>query len=92
MVEYEEEGSAEDESLKEMVEVAVQRLYDALNPVMWPADTMETPPNPSPYSDPEKRGRAFFSTFSIWAHKATICLSVGHMLAFKDVDLGFVNV
>ena len=32
-VEY-EEGSADDESLKEMVEVAVQRLYDALNPVI----------------------------------------------------------
>ncbi|XP_006626188.1 cleavage and polyadenylation specificity factor subunit 3 [Lepisosteus oculatus] len=29
-----EEGSAEDESLKEMVELAVQRLYDALNPAL----------------------------------------------------------
>lgn len=33
MVEY-EEGSADDESLREMVEHAVQRLYDAMNPVM----------------------------------------------------------
>ncbi|MCI4389529.1 hypothetical protein PGIGA_G00099040 [Pangasianodon gigas] len=32
-VEY-EEGSADDESLREMVEHAVQRLYDAMNPVM----------------------------------------------------------
>uniref|UniRef100_W5KBE1 Cleavage and polyadenylation specificity factor subunit 3 n=1 Tax=Astyanax mexicanus TaxID=7994 RepID=W5KBE1_ASTMX len=32
-VEY-EEGSADDESLKEMVELSVQRLYDAINPVM----------------------------------------------------------
>uniref|UniRef100_A0A4W4F7U5 Cleavage and polyadenylation specificity factor subunit 3 n=1 Tax=Electrophorus electricus TaxID=8005 RepID=A0A4W4F7U5_ELEEL len=29
-----EEGSADDESLREMVELAVQRLYDAMNPVM----------------------------------------------------------
>lgn len=29
-----EEGSADDESLKEMVELAVQRLYDALNPAL----------------------------------------------------------
>ncbi|KAG5846794.1 cleavage and polyadenylation specificity factor subunit 3 [Anguilla anguilla] len=29
-----EEGSADDESLKEMVELAVQRLYDALNPTL----------------------------------------------------------
>ncbi|XP_036437785.1 cleavage and polyadenylation specificity factor subunit 3 isoform X2 [Colossoma macropomum] len=32
-VEY-EDSSADDESLKEMVELAVQRLYDAMNPVM----------------------------------------------------------
>ncbi|KAF7651848.1 hypothetical protein LDENG_00104730 [Lucifuga dentata] len=32
MVEY-QEGSTEEESLREMVEVAVQRLYDALSPV-----------------------------------------------------------
>ena len=32
---YEDEAEAmEDESLKEMVELAVQRLYDALNPVI----------------------------------------------------------
>lgn len=29
-----EEGSADDDSLREMVEHAVQRLYDAMNPVM----------------------------------------------------------
>ena len=29
-----EEGSAEDETLREMVELAVQRLYDALNPAI----------------------------------------------------------
>ncbi|XP_012679369.1 cleavage and polyadenylation specificity factor subunit 3 [Clupea harengus] len=29
-----EEGSADDESIKEMVELAVQRLYDAMNPTM----------------------------------------------------------
>lgn len=32
-VEY-EEGSVDDESLREMVEHAVQRLYDAMNPVI----------------------------------------------------------
>lgn len=29
-----EEGAAEDDSFRETVELAVQRLYDALNPVM----------------------------------------------------------
>uniref|UniRef100_A0AAY4BZ61 Cleavage and polyadenylation specific factor 3 n=1 Tax=Denticeps clupeoides TaxID=299321 RepID=A0AAY4BZ61_9TELE len=33
VVDY-EEGNTEDESIKEMVELAVQRLYDAMNPVM----------------------------------------------------------
>lgn len=32
-VEY-EDGSVDDESLREMVEHAVQRLHDAMNPVM----------------------------------------------------------
>lgn len=32
-VEY-EEGSADDETLREMVELSVQRLYDALNPAI----------------------------------------------------------
>lgn len=30
-----EESSSEDDSLREMVELAVQRLYEAMNPVMW---------------------------------------------------------
>jgi len=33
-VEY-EEADSEDDSLREMVELAVQRLYEAMNPVMW---------------------------------------------------------
>lgn len=31
---YEDEEVTEDDSLREMVEMAVQRLYDALNPVI----------------------------------------------------------
>lgn len=31
---YCEDDATEDDSLREMVEVAVQRLYDALNPVV----------------------------------------------------------
>lgn len=31
---YEDDEGTEDDSLREMVEMAVQRLYDALNPVI----------------------------------------------------------
>lgn len=33
---YEDDEGTEDDPLREMVEMAVQRLYDALNPVIWP--------------------------------------------------------
>lgn len=33
-VEY-DDTNAEDDSLREMVELAVQRLYEAMNPTMW---------------------------------------------------------
>lgn len=39
-----EEGSADDDSLREMVEHAVQRLYDAMNPVMWGRPRGNSPP------------------------------------------------
>lgn len=34
-----EEGSEDDESLREMVELAAQRLYEALTPVHWRRDS-----------------------------------------------------
>ena len=43
-----EEGSADDESLKEMVELAVQRLYDALNPSLWATPGPRKPSSSSP--------------------------------------------